>query len=100
MSERFEKSRHAANPRRPLGNIRGEGGERLSEYFDFKRYPEKAAFRVTRIELLAILEQHFRATEARRLSGFLRRVWRFLTRPLGSKITDETGVESPEVNKP
>lgn len=94
----FDKRQHAANPRRALGNVRGEGGERLSEYFDFKRWPEKATLRVTRMELLAMLEQHFRATEARRTEGFLRRVWRFLKRPLGSKITDETGVESPEVN--
>lgn len=89
---------HAANPRRALGNIRGEGGERLSEYFDFNRWPEKAAFRVTRMELLAILEQHFKVTEARRTEGFLRRVGRFLRRPVGSKLTDETGRESPEVN--
>lgn len=94
----FDRSQHAANPRRALGNIRGEGGERLSEYFDFRRFPEKATLRVTRLELLAVLEQHFRATEARGWRGFLRRVWRFLKRPVGSKITDETGVESPEVN--
>ena len=89
---------HAANPRRALGNIKGEGGERLSEYFDFKRWPEKATMRVTRLELLAILTQHMKVTEARRTEGFIRRIGRFLRRPLGSKITDETGVESPEVN--
>lgn len=89
---------HAANPRRALGNIRGEGGERLSEYFDFKRFPERANYKVQRYELLAILEQHLRVVEARSARGFWRRVWRFLKRPVGSKITDETGVESPEVN--
>ena len=96
----MRKQDHAANPRRALGNVKGEGGERLSEYFDFQRWPEKAAFRVTRNELLAILTQMERAREARTLRGFARRVWRFLKRPLGSKITDETGVESPAVNTP
>ncbi len=89
--------RQQTQPRR-AHNIKGEAGERLSEFFDFKRWPEKATFKVTRYELLAILEQHFKITEARRTEGFLRRVWRFLKRPVGSKITDETGVESPEVN--
>lgn len=95
----MKPNEHAANPRRALGNIRGEGGERLSEYFDFKRFPEKATLRVNRFELLAILEQYFKVTEARRTEGVLRRVWRFLKRPVGSPITDETGVASPEVNE-
>lgn len=74
--------------------------ERVGEYFDFQRDPEKATYKVTRIELLAILTQLERAKAARTPSGFAKRVWRFLMRPLGSKITDETGVEAPEVNEP
>jgi hypothetical protein len=86
---------------RPAHDIRGRApanAERLSEYFDFQRWPDKATMRVTRLELLAIVTQIERARDARTLGGFLRRVWRFLKRPLGSPITDETGVASPEVN--
>lgn len=93
--------RYTPQDRRPAHDVRGAAPpsrETLGEYFDFGRFPEKAAFRVTRLELLAILEQHFRVVEAHRTRGFLRRVWRFLKRPVGSPITDETGVASPEVN--
>lgn len=99
MSSRRQPQDHLP-PRRALGNVKGEGGERLTEYFDFQRWPEKATMRVTRIEFLAIITQLERAKEARSLGGFLRRLGRFLRRPVGSKITDETGVESPEVNTP
>jgi hypothetical protein len=73
--------------------------ERISEFFNFEgANADKAQYRVTRLELLAVLTQIERAKSARTLAGFARRVWRFLKRPVGSKITDETGVESPEVN--
>lgn len=81
-------------------DIYGRPQERLSEYFDFARFPDKASLRVTRNELLAVLTQLERAKQARSWRGLVARVWRFLKRPLGSKITDETGVESPEVNTP
>jgi hypothetical protein len=90
----------ADEKRRVAHDIYGKPpGERLSEYFDFQRFPEKAAFKVTRHEFLAIITQIERARNARTLRGFAARVWRFLKRPLGSPITDETGVESPEVNE-
>lgn len=57
-------------------------GERISEYFDFKRFPEKAGMKVTRLELLAIL---IRQEKVRRESSFLYRLWRFLRRPPGSE---------------
>lgn len=59
-------------------------GERLSEYFDFTRWPEKATLPVRRQELLAILDRHFKAQEARR---WHRRLWAFLRRPWGSGPT-------------
>jgi hypothetical protein len=68
------------------GNVRGEGGERLSTYFDFKAYPEKAAMRVTRLELLAVVTQLER-------NRFWRRVWTFLRRPVGSRSLDSSGTE-------
>jgi hypothetical protein len=57
-------------------------GERLSEYFDFERWPEKKVKPVTRLELLAILT---REHQVKRDSAFWYRLWRFLNRPVGSK---------------
>lgn len=74
--------------------------ERIGDYFDFEKFPDKANLNVKRFELQALLVQYDRAARSRTFRGFLRRVWRFLKRPLGSKLTDETGVESPEVNAP
>lgn len=56
-------------------------GERISEYFDFKKFPEKASMKVTRIELLALL---IRQERVRRESAWWYRLWRFLRRPPGS----------------
>lgn len=56
--------------------------ERLSEYFDFQRWPDKAERKVTRMELLAILDRHFKAQQAMR---WYTRLWRWLARPLGSR---------------
>lgn len=68
--------------RRQLGDVRGQArGEKLSEYFDFKAWPEKADKKVTRQELLALLTRQW-AVE--RESRWYRRVWRYLTRPRGS----------------
>lgn len=92
MSNAFDKRRAATD-------IYGKTHERISEYFDFQRFPEKATYRVTRNELLAVITQIERAKQARTWRGLVARLWRFLKRPLGSKLTDETGVESPEVNR-
>lgn len=69
----------------PRGGFDATGqarGERINEYFDFERWPEKAAMKVTRIELIAILT---RADEIRKASSWRHRVWLFLKRPWGSK---------------
>lgn len=58
--------------------------ERLSEYFDFQRWPEKGGLTVKRNELLAILTQMQRGREAAR---WHRRVWRWLTTKLAWKHT-------------
>lgn len=55
-------------------------GERISEYFDFERFPEKASLRVTRLELLAILTQLEKGKTQQRFGS---RLWRFLRRPFG-----------------
>jgi hypothetical protein len=55
--------------------------ERLSEYFDFQRWPEKAALNVKRIELLAILERDY---QMRRQGAWHRVVWRWLRARVGS----------------
>lgn len=68
--------------RRKYAEANGEKpGERISDYFDFKQFPEKAGMKVTRIELLAIL---IRQEKVRRESAFWHRLWRFLRRPVGS----------------
>jgi len=65
--------------RPPLGVARRE--ERLSEYFDFARWPEKASYKVTRAELLAMLtRQHRVVIESR----WYRRLWRWLVSRRGS----------------
>lgn len=84
-------------PRRALGDVRGSttGGERLTEYFDFTRWPDKAGYRVTRMELLAIVTQIERARQARTLGGFLTRLGRWIMRPIRSKPLDASGKEMP-----
>lgn len=62
-------------------DARGQRQERLSEYFDFQRWPDKAKLSVTRLELLALLTQMEKGRSQNRV---LARVWRFLKRPLGS----------------
>jgi site-specific recombinase len=56
----------------------------LSEYFDFTRWPDKADRKVTRVELLALMTQKYKAEQA---SRWWRRLWRWLRwmgRPAGS----------------
>lgn len=74
-------------------------GERLSEYFDFERWPEKKTKAVTRLELLAILTREYKVKQA---STWPRRVWAYLTRPFGSApatlATTKGEAERGEVN--
>lgn len=69
-------------PRRALGDVTGRKSERLSEYFDFRTWPEKADRKVTRQELLAILTQKWLVEREMR---WYRRLWRYLMRRPGSK---------------
>lgn len=63
----------------PFRDVLGrKAPERLSEYFDFDRFPDKAERRVTRIEFLAVLES-IHKHEAR--NRWHRRLWRWLTGP-------------------
>lgn len=55
--------------------------ERLSEYFDFTRWPEKATRSVNRTELLALLT---RWHMVQRDSRWYRRLWRWLRARAGS----------------
>lgn len=69
-------------PRRALGDARGQvREEKLSEYFDFRTWPEKAEKKVTRQELLAILTRKWLVERETR---WYRRLWRYLTRRRGS----------------
>lgn len=67
--------------RRALGDVRGQEGEKLSEYFDFRTWPEKARRRVTREELLALLTRKWLVERETR---WYRRLWRYLTRKPGA----------------
>ncbi|MGH3428491.1 MAG: hypothetical protein ACRDQZ_13140 [Mycobacteriales bacterium] len=55
--------------------------ERFSEYFDFERWPEKAEYKVTRLELFAVLQRHWSVV---RDSRWYRRLWRWLKAKMGS----------------
>lgn len=69
-------------PRRAFGDARGQPrGEKLSEYFDFVTWPEKADRKVTRQELLALLNRQWQVTHEMR---WHRRLWRYLTSRRGS----------------
>lgn len=68
--------------RRPFGDALGRRPpERLSEYFDFERWPEKAERKVTRLELSAVLTRHFKLMESMK---WYRRLWRWLKAKVGS----------------
>jgi hypothetical protein len=61
--------------------VRGRDGERISEYFDFARWPEKADKKVTRHELQIMLA---RIIAVQRDKRWYRRLWRFLRAKTGS----------------
>lgn len=70
-------------PRRTLGDALGRAKpERVSEYFDFRTWPEKADRKVTRQELLAILTRKWKVEQE---SRWYRRLWRALWAKRGSK---------------
>lgn len=68
-------------PRRALGDVSGREAEKLSEYFDFEKFPEKADRKVTRRELLAWLMRQNAVQEQRR---WHRRLWAWLVARRGS----------------
>lgn len=73
--------------RKPPGDQRrgfdanGRKLERISEYFDFARFPEKRDQRVTREELAAVI---LRMKHVEQSSSWLHRIKLFMLRPLGS----------------
>lgn len=69
-------------------------GERISDYFNFQQFPDKAGLKVTRNELLAILTQLERGKSEQR---FLSRLWRFLRRPVNSGPVPATEPTAGEV---
>lgn len=71
-------ARGEMRPRPPMMRRREE---RLSEYFDFERWPEKADRKVTRIELFALLQRRFAVERDMR---WYRRLWRWLRNKMGS----------------
>lgn len=74
----------------------GHEGERLSEFFDFEHHPHKMAMKVTRAELLFILDRYHRVHEEQR---WYRRLWRVLKAPVGSgPITIPEEKSKPETN--
>jgi hypothetical protein len=68
--------------------------ERISEYFDFERWPDKATKPVQRIELLAILHQ---LEKGRVQTTWRSRLARFLRRPVNSGPVPATEPTSAEV---
>lgn len=59
----------------------GHAGEKLSEFFDFNRWPEKMVKKVTRAELLAILDRWHRVNNEQK---WYRRLGRWLKAAVGS----------------
>lgn len=68
-------------------------GERVSEYFDFVTWPEKADRKVTRVELLALMTR-WRLVE--RESRWYRVLWRWLKAKSGSTPTPIGGGEATD----
>lgn len=89
--------RNDFTPRPSFRDVRGgPAPERLSDYFDFQRFPEKGEKSVKRFELLAILTQLERGKSEQR---FRSRLWRFLKRPLGSGPVPATEPTDGEVTR-
>lgn len=87
-------------PRRALGDVRGGGvkglkAETIREFFDFSGPdgPEKQARKVTRIELLAVLEWY---TRIQRVQPWYMRLWLNLRRRVGSTPVDAAAPEASE----
>lgn len=59
----------------------GHEGETISTYFDFQRWPEKMVKKVTRAELLAVLDRWHRVNQEQK---WYRRLWRWLKAAVGS----------------
>lgn len=77
-------------------DARGNVQERISEYFDFERWPDKAKKSVTRLELLAILTQIERGKKEQ---AFFSRLWRYLRRPPKSGRVPATEPTQGEVER-
>lgn len=74
---------HQAPRRRAYADATGRHApERLSEYFDFTSFPEKAQKGVTRSELLALLTRWHQVQHA---TKWYRRLWVWLRRKPGSE---------------
>lgn len=71
-------------------------GEKLSEYFDFDRWPDKAERKVTRNELLAILTRY---DQGKRQTTWWSRLWRFLLRPVNSGAVPAVEPTTAEVER-
>jgi hypothetical protein len=74
--------RRAGSPAREKPKMSGHEGETISEYFDFVAYPEKMVKKVTRAELLAVLDRWHRVQREQR---FFSRLWRWLKAARGTK---------------
>lgn len=68
-------ARMSPEAHRQYADANGQQPERLSEYFDFDRFPDKAKMKVTRNELLAIITMLERGKQQQ---TFAHRLWRFL----------------------
>ena len=70
--------------------------ETFGEYFDFERWPDKATQKVTRNELVVILD---RIERARRQNTLRSRLWRWLKARAGSgpvQAVEDAPHEKPE----
>lgn len=85
---------------RATGHIDAKGRvqERLSEYFDFKGTDgdEKAKRKVTRIELLAILDA---LEKGKKYNNWRSRLWRFLKARMGTKGTHAVPPTKGEIER-
>lgn len=92
MATKFTDRRAGSPDRKPL--MRGHEGETISQYFDFVAWPHKMSMKVTRAELLAVLDRWHRVNREQK---WYRRLWRYLTLPLGSGpvVIGEVKTEEP-----
>lgn len=101
------RSRPTKADQEARANFLGHHAERFSDYFNFhtdeKGVPlsviestRKARLPVTRLELLSMLEQHYRALEGRK---WYKRLWRYLTAPRGSGPVRLTPATEGEIER-